>query len=320
VDKNLHLEIARQVGEPIDPSLPVPVAISEIADTLTAEPGEKIWRYSEFDPQAGDYVRVVDGAGAITTVKRTPTGDAELAFSGLNSKLEYVLIDDILAETDNTSVLARRKSSITRAMDKKEVKNIVDALLAKTASYLPGVDPHEYTTVTGEDLYDAILGMKHLVEDFGDNFVLLVGSTVKEAIDTFDKDKAGTFNYSVTLSAKLKELGITVVKMFGQVESTATGGAEDIMNKKKLILVARDSSIAEGKPIKFVRRIINPDIARLMGAEIDSAQRALVVGGTPVNLAGVNTLAYSIYGYESQIFTITNPKALCICDATAILS
>ena len=317
--KRLDLVISKSVGEPIDPTLPVPVAITEIADVFTAEPGEKIWRYSQFDPNAGDYVRVVAGDGSITTVKRTPTGDAELTFSGLNSKMEYVLIDEILAETDNTSVLARRKRSITRGMDKKEVKNIVDAILAKTAGYLPGVNPHDYTLSTGDDIYDVIIGMKHLVEDYGDNYALLVGSTVKEKIDTYDKDKASSFNYSVTLSAKLKELGITVVKMFGQVETTATGGAENIMDKKKLILVARDSSIAEGKPIKFVRRIINPDIARLMGAEVDSAQRALVVGGTPVNLAGVNTLAYSIYGYESQIFTITNPKALCIADATSIL-
>lgn len=319
MNRNLHLEIAKLIGQPIDPSLPVPVAISEIADTFTAQPGEKVWRYSEFDPNAGDYVRVVAGDGAISTIKRTPTGDAELTFSGLNSKLEYVLIDEILAETDNTSVLARRKSSITRAMDKKEVKNIVDALLAKTASFLPGVDPHEYSLVTGDDLYDAIIGMKHLVEDYGDNFALLVGSTVKEAIDTYDKDKASTFNYNVTLTAKLKELGISVVKMFGLVETSATGGAEQIMDKKKLILVARNSTIAEGKPIKFVRRIINPEIAKLMGAEVDSAQRALVVNPTPVNVSGTNTLAYGIYGYESQIFTITNPKAICIADATDIL-
>ncbi|GAG02799.1 unnamed protein product, partial [marine sediment metagenome] len=40
---------------------------------------------------------------------------------------------------------------------------------------------------------------------------------------------------------------------------------------------------------------------------------------TPVNNAGVNTLAYGVYGYESIIFTITNPKAIVISDLTAIL-
>lgn len=318
MEKNFVLEIAKRVGEPIDPSLPVPVALEAVADTFTAEAGEKVWRYTQFDPNAGDVVLSVDANGVITTVKRTPTGDAELTFSGLNSKLEYVLIDDILSETDNTSVLARRKVSITRAMDKKEVKLIADALLAKTAGYLPGVNPHEYTVASTDDLYDVILGMKHLVEDYGDKFVLLVGTTVKEAIDTFDKDNAGTFNYNVTLSRKLREIGIEqIVKMFGQVNSGS--GAEDIMAKKKLILVARDSTIAEGKPIKFVRRKINADIAKLMGADVDTAQRALIVNPTPVNISGDNTLAYGIYGYESIVFTVTNPKAICICDATSIL-
>jgi len=316
---NLHMEIAKLIGQPIDASLPVPVEISEIADTFTAEPGEKVWRYTEFDPNAGDYILSVDANGAITPVKRTPTGDAELTFSGLDSKLEYVLIDDILAETDNTSVLARRKASITRAMDKKEVSLIASALLAKTGSYLPGVNPHEYTPVTGDDLYDVIIGMKHLVEDYGDNYVLLVGSAVKEKIDTYDKDQAGTFNYNVTLTKKLAELGIKVVKMFGTLSATQGGEQVAIMDTNSLILVARNSRIAEGKPIKFVRRKIGAEIAKAMGADVDTAQRALIVNPTPVNVAGTNTLAYGIFGYESMIFTVTNPKAIVICDAELVM-
>jgi len=50
----------------------------------------------------------------------------------------------------------------------------------------------------------------------------------------------------------------------------------------------------------------------LMGATVDNAQRALIVNPTPVNLAGVNTLAYGVYGYESIIFCITNPKAIVV--------
>lgn len=316
MEKDLYLEIAKQIGQPIDPALPVPMPLAEVADVFTALPGEKVWRYSAF-ATSSDYVVDVDGNGAITVVKRTPTGDAELTFKGMNSKLEYVLIDDILGETDNTSVLARRKASITRAMDKAEVKLIATALLAKTGSYLPGVDPHEHTVATGEDIYDVIIGMKHLVEDYGDDFVLLCGTNVKEKIDTYDKDNVATFNYNITLTARLRELGIKIVKMFGTVDVGA--GEVAIMDSKKLILVARDSTIAEGKPIKFVRRIIGADIAKAMGADVDSAQRALIVNPTPVNVAGVNTLAYGVYGYESIIFTITNPKAIAICDATTIL-
>ena len=315
---NIVLEVSMQVGQPINAQLPVPVEISAIADTFTAEPGEKVWRYTAFDT-ALDTVLAVDANGAITLVKRTPTGDAELTFSGLNSKLEYVLIDDILGETDNTTVLARRKASIIRSMDKKELYAIVTALLAKTGSYLPGVDPHEYTVTSAKDLYDIIIGMKQLVEDYGDNFVLLVGSTVKNKIDTYDKDNVGTFNYNITLMQRLRDAGIEVMKVFGRVELTDGGGETAIMDSKKLILVAKNSRIAEGKPIKFVRRKISADIAKLMGADVDTAQRALIVNPTPVINAGVNTLAYGIYGYESFIFTVTNPKAVCVADATIVL-
>jgi len=320
-----YLEIAKQIGEPIDLSLPVPVALQEVADVFTAEPGEKVWRYTEMD-DTGDYIYSVDAThGIINVIKRTPTGDAELTFSGLQSKLEYVLIDTILGETDNTQVLARRKASITRSMDKKEVKLISDALLAKTAGYLPvlhsdgatAINPHEYTVSSGDDLYDCILGMKHLVENYGDNFVLLVGSTVKEKLDTYDKDNVVSFSYRIGIMETLKRLGIKVVKMFGNLQGSA------LFPAKKMVLVARNSTIAEGKPIKFVRRKIGADIAKLMGADVDKAQRAIIVNPTPVqsdasgNMS--NTLAYGVFGYESVIFTVTNPKAIAICDATSIV-
>lgn len=316
--ENIYMEIAKQIGEPVNPQLPVPVEIEAIADTFTAEPGEKIWRYTAVD-SSFDTVLSVDNAGAITVVKRTPTGDAELTFDGYNSKLEYVLIDDILAETDNVQVLGRRKQSITRAMDKRELYAIVTALLAKTAGKLPGVEPHEVAPDSADDLYDVIIAMKHKVEDYGDNFVLLCGTTVKEKIDTYDKDQASSFNYNVTLPLKLKALGIDVLKVFGKVELTDGGGETAIMDSKKAVLIARNSRVAEGKPIKFVRRKIGAEIARLMGADVDKAQRALMVNPTPVIVSGTNTLAYGVYGYESVIFTITNPYAICIADLTSVV-
>jgi len=312
-----QLEISKLIGEPINAQLPVPVELAEIADTFIAEAGEKVWRYTAFDTSL-DTIIAVDANGIITLVKRSPTGDAELTFSGLNSKLEYVLIDDILAETDNTQVLGRRKVSISRGMDKRELKTILDAIVGKTGAYLPGVEPEE-VTMTGNDIYDVIMEMKHKVEDYGDDFVLLCGSTAKEKIDTYDKDQVATFNYNVTLRAKLAELGIKVMKVFGKVELTDGGGELALLDPKKMVLVARNSRIAEGKPIKFVRRKISPNIAKLMGADVDGAQRALWVSPTPMQQGTNSLLAYGIYGYESVIFTITNPKAISIADCSSII-
>ena len=55
---------------------------------------------------------------------------------------------------------------------------------------------------------------------------------------------------------------------------------------------------------------ISADIAKLMGADVDNTQRALIVNPVPVNVAGSNTLAYGVFGYESIIWCLKNRKAV----------
>ncbi|MGH7249989.1 MAG: hypothetical protein ACREGC_03375, partial [Minisyncoccia bacterium] len=273
MDRRLDLEIAQLVGEPINPQLPVPVALAEIADVNTAEPGEHVWRIKDLD-ETVDVVLNVDSNGVMTPVKRTPLTDVELSFTGLNSKLEYVLVEDVLNKID-TNALARRKSSITRGMDKAELKIILDALLTPTNTVFPQneVGGYSVTVASGDDLYDVFMKAKHGVEDYGDNYVALVGTTVKEKIDTYDKDSATSFNYNITLVDRLSKVGISIRKIFGKVSRASNETESSLLDPKKMILVARDSTIANGKPIEFVRRKITPDIAKLMGADVDSAQR-----------------------------------------------
>ncbi len=319
--KELNLEIAKLIGEPINYQLPVPVEISAIADIETVEPGEKLWRYTNVDSDL-DTILVIDTTdGKLITVKRSPLGETEISFQGLNSKLEYVLVNDVLGNPD-TKVLGRKKESISRGMDKRELKLILDGIEAGTNT--PGnASVQSNDAVSGDDLYDIIMAMKHKIEDYGDGFVLLCGSTAKEKIDTYDKDYASTYNYNVTLSAKLKELGIEVMKIFGKVESTNAGGEQALLNTKHMILLAKNSRVATGKPIKFVRRKISPDIAKMMGADVDNAQRAIVVGGVPqiIDFSGTssNVLGYGVLGAEWVIFAIPNPKAICTSDCSAII-
>lgn len=158
--------------------------------------------------------------------------------------------------------------------------------------------------------------MKHELEDYGDNYVALEGVDAKEAIDVYDKTKASSFNYNVTLKRQIAEWGIKEMKIFGTVEATASGGSgARLLDKDKMIIVARNSRLAKGKPIGFVRRKISPQIAELMGANVDTAQRALWIGETPVNVAGTDTLAFSVYGYESIVLAIKNPYAIVVSSA-----
>ena len=308
---DINLELAKLIGQPISTKLPVPFEIAAVADVDTALAGEHVWRYSAMDGDADVIIQVDTTNGAIVVKKRAVLGDTELTFTGLNSKLEYVLVDDILNNPD-TKKLARRKASITRGMDKREVKFLIDLIETASTSLKPGEDVQDYTSATGEDLYDVFISMKHKLEDYGDSYIALVGTTVKEKIDTYDKDNVASFNYRIGLRDSLAKMDINqIIKIFGQVSSVTAETEAALMTADHAILVAKNSRIAEGKPIKFVRRLINADIAKLMGAEVDAAQRAIIVNPTPVNNAGVNTLAYGVYGYESVCYFISNPKAIC---------
>ena len=327
MEKIINLEIAKLIGEPIDTRKPVPFELSLIADVATVEPGEHAWIYSEVDDDA-EYIAQIDGDGVITPVKKSPLGDTELTFKGLNSKLEYVLVNDVLGSPD-TQVLARKKEKITRGMDKRELQILLSAIVggAEVPDFSGNVPKGQISGAsitaqnrdagTGEDLYDAIMAMKHLVEDYGDGYVLLVGNTVKEKIDTFEKRhaEAGGFTYRISITDMLTKAGIKAVKVFGKVKREA--GDEQIFPKTHAILVATNSRLATGKPVKFVRRRISPDIAKLMGADVDSAQRAIIVNPTPVladpgttGSSISNLLAYGVYGYESIVLAITNGLAI----------
>lgn len=329
---NVQLEIARLIGEPIDERKPVAFEIGRIADVLPpADPGEHVYTYSTVDNEA-EYILVVDADGVITPVKKSPLGDTEISFQGFNSRLEYVKVEDVLGSPD-TQVLARKKEKITRGLDKRELTLLINAMenTSDAGSFnanLPSNSAIQSVTASsGDDLYDLIIQMKHKLEDYGDGFVLLVGNTVKEKIDTYDKDNVGTFNYNITLKSRLAEAGVEIVKVFGKVQYNTTdgGSATDtkILNNNHMIMVATNSRLAEGKPIKFIRKRIAPEIARLMGADVDNAQRAIIVNPTPViadpGTSGSitsNLLAYGVFAYESLVMAIVNPIAICTCDAT----
>jgi len=302
-ERNFAMEIAKVIGEPIDPNLSVAPALAEIADFDTAMPGEDVKTYTSEDSNANDAIYTVGAAGVITVVKVTPQTPTALTFSGMQSRLEYVLVDEVMNSPDQ-SALGRRKAAIARAMDKKELKEALDLIL--------GVAGQEVTQASGEDIFDVIIKMKHLVEDYGDNYVLLCGTSCKEKLDSYDKDNVTTFNYKAGLKEFLADSGIKVVKIVGTY-SLDGGSQTRVLATDKMILVARNSTIAQGKPLVFVRRIISPEIAAGMGADVDRAQRALIVVPTPVvvSTSSLNTLAYGIYAYESRINALLNFRATC---------
>jgi hypothetical protein len=317
---DMVLEISQLIGQPINTQLPVAVEIAAIADILPmAKPGELVYKFSALDNTA-DTILDINANGTINVKKRSPVGYTLLEFKTLESQLEHVYIEDVLNSVD-TDVFARRNASITRGMDKRELKTLIDALLDITNTMYPesGVSANAITPSSGDDVYDILMEMKHAIEDYGDGYTLLCGSSVKSAIDLYKKAKSLTQNYNVDLLGDLAKMGFKIVKVFGKVADD-TGETQDaVMNANKAILIATNSTIAEGKPIKFVRRQISPDIASLMGAKVDDAQRAIIVNPVPVIDSGANKRAIGVYGLESFVAAIVNPLAISTCDLTTIL-
>ena len=295
--------IAKTIGQPIDSSLPIPFVLSEICDIETAAPGEDVYVFSAYDDNV-DTVYTATDAGEIVSAKKGCEAATKLVFAGLQSDLAYVTVNEVLNSKDQ-SAIARKKAAITRSMDKEEVVRLI-ALVCAAAS-------QEVVKQVGQDIYDVLLTMVHKIEDYGDEYVLLAGATLSEKIDTYDKDNVDTFHYRIGIKETLAQLGIKKIKVVGSVK--LDGGAyAKVLADNAGVLVARNSQLKVGRPILFVRRLINPEVAAGMG--VDSAERLIQVAQTPSLIdTGKHILGYGVFGYESVIQAVVNYKAIAWCSA-----
>ena len=290
------------INEPIDPEVRTPVELADIVNYKESEPGETVEYFaSPAEDRAITGFYTADAAGSITYVKIPLKGVLALTFEGLQSKLETVLIDEILNSKDQ-GALAAKKDGIIRAMDNEEIRRILGLCLAAASQ--------EISKVSGEDILDVIIRMKQKVSDFATDYVLLVASDVMDAIERYDKDNVDNFNYKMSIREEIANLGIKkIVKVLGNTRFDDS--TEPVLAAGKAILVGRNSNLVKGRPIHFLRRKFEKEIATLSGAG-EGAVRLVNVVNTPmvINAAGKNTLGYGVFGYESIIQVLTNYRAV----------
>jgi hypothetical protein len=290
------------INEPIDPNLRCPVELVDIVNYKESEAGETVEYFaSPAQDRVADDIYAADAAGTITYHKIALKAVLPLTFVGLQSKLETILIDEILNSKDQ-SALAAKKDGIIRAMDSEEVRRILNLILA--------VPSQKITKVAGEDLLDVIIRMKQLVSDYATDYVLLVASDVMNEIESYDKENVTNFHYKMNIMDEIAKLGIKkVVKVLGN--SGLAAGDTPVIAAGKAILVGRNSTLTAGRPITFLRRKFTKEMAELSGAG-EGAVRLIDVAKTPtvVNGAGANTLGYGVFGYESIIQVLTNYRAV----------
>ena len=303
------LEIAKLIGDPVNPSLPVPVALEKICNIDTAEPGEKVYVWDNEDIIPEEMYQI-NANGTLTLVEADLLGDTELQFKTFTTPMRYIRVDKLLQSPDQ-SKLASLKRSLTTSADKQEVYMVLKAI--RTGGVVDTVTPD-----AGDDLYDLIVKTIEQVEDYGDGYVLLAGTKLYSKIKKYDKDQAGTFNYKVGLLDYLKEEGVELVKVFGKITND-DGNDVDLLPPSAGILVAVRSDIAAGKPIVFVRRKFNAEIANNMNAEVDAQQRAIVLDKAPIQVSGQATVAYGIFAMESFVSAILNKRVIKNIDASSLV-
>lgn len=295
------------INEPIDPNLRCPVELVDIVNYKESEPGETVEYFaSSAQDRAITGLYTADANGSITYLKIGLKSVTALTFVGLQSKLETILIDEILNSKDQTA-LASKKDGIIRGMDNEEIQRILNLCLAASTQ--------EVTKDTGEDLLDVIIKMKQKVSDFATDYILLVASNVMDAIESYDKDNVDNFRYKMSIKEEIAKLGIKkIVKVIGQTKFDDS--TTSVLAPGKAILVGRNSNLVEGRPIAFRRRKFSKAIAEMCGAE-EGAVRLVEIEKTArvINASGKNTLGYGIFGYESVIQVLTNYRAISWADS-----
>lgn len=292
------LELARIVGEPIDPKKPYPELVSLLCETDTASPDEYYYYYDVLAET--DKVYVVTASGEVTQENVTPDTPAQITFIDVASPEYYVKITDLASAKEKT--LARKVKTINRAMNAWETYKVLSLINSSVPA------GNQFTLSSGANhfnYYDLVTMIDSII-DYADQYVLVVGSVIDKDIKLWD----WLDNKYTSLAAALKDLNVQIVRQFGSV--TIDGSSYSIMSANHAYLVGLSTSI--GKPLLFVRKQLN-DID-LMGGAIkengEKPQRIVFISPNPIHAtSGTNRyLAVGMTGFEEIALACVNSYAL----------
>ena len=304
------LEVAKIVGEPVDPRKPYTGLCEQICETDTAEPNDFYYYYDVLLDT--DKVINITSSGELLTENVVPDAPALASFTDLSTPEYYVKVTDLASAKERT--LARKLKTINRALNEYEDYKILSLVSAgaTTASHTHTLRS-SYTRFVFPDLIDMIED----VQDYGSNYVLIAGAQIMKDISLWDWDD----NKFHSPQEALRELNVKTVRIpsatavFQYSDTGASAGgfaSTDVLSTNVAYLVAVDSEM--GKPILFVRKRLN-DIDLLGGAIKDNGdkpQRLVFVSPNPVVVTAGPTrfLAVGMTGFEEITGAVKNPYAL----------
>lgn len=292
------LEMAKIIGEPLDPRKPYTDIVSAVCFTDTAEPSEYVYYHTYLN--ATNLVYTVTATGAITTSLISPQAPSPFTFIDNVTPEYYVKINELASAKEAT--LARVLKLIEQTLNMKENKYVFDLAIAGAES------SHTLTSAQMRYSYNDLIQQMLDVVDYGDNYVLFVGSELDQDILLWDWND----NKHQSVVQAYKDLNIKKIRMgVGNLTVDVNAPARQLAANTG-ILVALDTEL--GKPFVFVRKKIN-DID-LLGAAIkqsgEKPQRIVFVSPNPITPSAgtARYMAIALFGYEQIVAACINGMAV----------
>jgi hypothetical protein len=299
--KYSQLEMARVIGEPLDPRKPCTDVVSAVCETQFADPNEYVYYFDVLNET--DTIYTITSSGAVTSSNVSPDTAAAFTFIDVATPEYYVKITDLASSKEAT--LARKLKTIERTLNMYENKYIFD--LASTATSTSTFQ-NTLTSAQSRFSYNDLITMVQQVIDYGDNYVLFVGSELDQDIKLWDWND----NKNASMIAAFNDLGIKKVRMgVGNLAIDSATGVRQLLASYGYLIA---TSTEVGKPFLFVRKRLN-DIDLLGGALKSSGEkpeRLVFVSPNPIVASGGTTryLAVGVTGFEEIVAACINPYAV----------
>lgn len=297
-NKYNQLEMARILGEPLDPQKPYPDLIAEVCETDTADPDEYVYY---FDVLADtNLVYDITANGTVTSTAVTPDQPVLFNFTDASTPEYYIKLTDLAKAKER--VLARKVQTINRTLNAYEnyyLITLIDAAIQAGKT-------EQLRSSANHFSFENLIEMIDDIKDFSDNYSLIAGSAIDKDILLWDWSD----NKYTSLAEALAKLGINIIRVKAQV--TVEGNVQNVLASTVGYLVGKNTVI--GKPCLFVRKRLD-DIDLLGGAikqSGDKPQRLVFVSPNPITASGGTTryLAVGVTGFEEIVAAVTNPYAL----------
>lgn len=305
------LEIARIIGEPMDPRRPYPLLVDKLCEVDYAMPDEYVY---DFDVLMDtDTIYTITSTGAVTTVNVSPDTPTILTFVDVASPEYYVKLIDLAKAKERT--LGRKKRTIERALNAEENYQVIQLLDAAAIARGNLNDLR-----SGEDhfTYEHLVEMIDEVIDYSQNYVLVAGTTIDRDIKLWDfKD-----NKYTSLKTAFEDLGVEVVRINQTV--TRDGSSTPLLAATTCYL-AGTLTEAPGKPLLFVRKRLDAveKIGGMISMDGEQPQRLVFVSPNPVMVSSTRYLAVAITGFEEwnlHALFISNNKVINLAISVELLS